>query len=73
LAEGVHQVGIKRNGKRGARATAVTFCDFEAVPLTSRLTFYTRFGDVIVDIAYAVLGVYFLLALRKKYGIGRTR
>jgi apolipoprotein N-acyltransferase len=39
----------------------------ESVPLTNRPTFYTRFGDLIVDISYGVLGIFLLMVLRKKY------
>src|SRR5215472_11879286 len=41
----------------------------ESVPLTSDLTFYTRFGDLIVYVSYVVLGLYLLVAIGKKYGI----
>jgi apolipoprotein N-acyltransferase len=37
------------------------------VPVTSTLTFYTRYGDLIVNISYAALGIFFLAALKKKY------
>jgi apolipoprotein N-acyltransferase len=39
----------------------------ESVPLTNGLTFYTRFGDLIVDISYGVLGIFLLVALKRKY------
>lgn len=39
----------------------------ESVPLTNRLTAYTRFGDLIVYISYGVLGLFLFMALRKKY------
>jgi apolipoprotein N-acyltransferase len=47
----------------------------ESIPLTERLTFYTRFGDLIVYISYGVLGVYLLIAVAKRYSaaIGRWR
>ena len=41
----------------------------ESVPLTSDLTLYTRFGDLIVYVSYFVLGLYLLVAIGKKYGI----
>jgi len=41
----------------------------ESVPLTNQLTFYTRFGDLVVNISYGVLGIFLLMALRKKYSI----
>ena len=41
----------------------------EPVPLTDRLTFYTRFGDLIVYISYGVLAVWLTAALAKKYKI----
>jgi len=41
----------------------------ESVPLTNDLTFYTRFGDLIVYVSYVVLGLYLLVAIGKKYGI----
>jgi apolipoprotein N-acyltransferase len=37
----------------------------DTVPVTTGLTFYTRFGDLIVYFSYAALAVFFLLALRK--------
>lgn len=36
------------------------------VPVTDKLSFYTRFGDLIVYVSYAALGGFFLLALKKK-------
>lgn len=39
------------------------------IPLTTQLTFYTRFGDLIVYVSYGVLGLFLLLALRKKYSV----
>ena len=36
------------------------------VPVTSTLTFYTRCGDLIVNVSYAALGIFFLAALKKK-------
>lgn len=47
----------------------------ESIPLTDRLTFYTRFGDLIVYISYGVLGLYLLIAVAKRYSavIGRWR
>ena len=41
----------------------------ETVPLTNRLTFYTRFGDLIVYLSYCILGLYLLVAIAKKLGI----
>ena len=41
----------------------------DSVPLTSRLTLYTRFGDLMVYISYAILALYVLTAIGKKYGI----
>jgi apolipoprotein N-acyltransferase len=41
----------------------------ESIPLTNGLTFYTRFGDLIVYISYAILALYLLIAIGKKYGI----
>jgi apolipoprotein N-acyltransferase len=41
----------------------------ESVPLTNDLTFYTRFGDLIVYVSYVVLGLYLLVAIGKKYDI----
>jgi apolipoprotein N-acyltransferase len=38
----------------------------QKVPITDKLTFYTRFGDLIVYVSYTALGGFFLLALRKK-------
>ena len=38
----------------------------QRVPVTDTLTFYTRYGDWIVYLSYATLGVYLSLALRKK-------
>jgi apolipoprotein N-acyltransferase len=37
----------------------------DTVPLTIGLTFYTRFGDLIVYLSYAALALFFLFALRK--------
>jgi apolipoprotein N-acyltransferase len=39
------------------------------VPVTQRLTFYTRFGDLILYLSYPVLVGFFLMALAKKYSI----
>jgi apolipoprotein N-acyltransferase len=41
----------------------------ERIPLTSHLPFYTRFGDLIVYVSYGVLGLYILMALRKKCSV----
>jgi apolipoprotein N-acyltransferase len=41
----------------------------ESVPLTRHLTFYTRFGDVIVYVSYGVLGLYLLAAIGRKFDI----
>jgi apolipoprotein N-acyltransferase len=41
----------------------------DSVPLTVNLTFYTRFGDLIVYVSYAVLALYLLKAIGKRYGI----
>ena len=38
-----------------------------SIPLTNRLTVYTRFGDLIVYFSYGVLGLFLFMALRKKY------
>jgi apolipoprotein N-acyltransferase len=38
----------------------------EPIPLTNDLTFYTRFGDLIVYVSYVVLGLYLLVAIGKK-------
>lgn len=38
----------------------------ERVPITGTLTFYTRFGDLIIYVSYAALGAYLLMAVRKK-------
>jgi len=45
----------------------------ETVPLTTKLTFYARFGDLIVYISYGVLGTYVLMALRKKFSIAISK
>jgi apolipoprotein N-acyltransferase len=47
----------------------------ETIPLTNRLTFYTHFGDLIVYISYGVLGLFLLMAVRKKRfkGIAKRR
>ena len=37
------------------------------IPLTAQLTFYTRFGDLIVYVSYAALGLFLFMALKKKY------
>jgi apolipoprotein N-acyltransferase len=37
----------------------------DTIPLTIGLTFYTRFGDLIVYLSYAALALFFLFALRK--------
>ena len=37
------------------------------IPLTDQLTFYTRFGDLIVYVSYAALGLFLFIALKKKY------
>ncbi len=39
------------------------------IPLTQKLTFYTRFGDMIVYLSYGVLGLFLLMAFRKKYSV----
>lgn len=39
------------------------------IPLTQRLTLYTRLGDVIVYISYAVLGLLLVLVLKKRYSV----
>ena len=39
------------------------------IPLTAQLTFYTRFGDLIVYVSFAVLGLFLCMALKKKYGV----
>jgi apolipoprotein N-acyltransferase len=39
------------------------------IPLTNKLTIYTRSGDMIVYLCYGVLGLFLLMALRKKYSI----
>ncbi len=36
------------------------------IPLTEKPTFYTRFGDMIVYLCYGVLGLFLLMALKKK-------
>jgi apolipoprotein N-acyltransferase len=41
----------------------------ESVPLTSDLTFYSRFGDVIVYVSFGTLLVYLVLAFAKRYGV----
>lgn len=38
------------------------------IPLTAELTFYTRFGDLIVYVSFAALGLFLFMALKKKYG-----
>jgi apolipoprotein N-acyltransferase len=38
----------------------------QKVPITGTLTFYTRYGDLVVYVSYAVLGLFFLAALKKK-------
>ena len=38
----------------------------QKVPFTDTLTFYTRYGDLIVYVSYAVLGLFFLAAFKKK-------
>jgi len=43
-----------------------------SIPLTDRLTFYTRFGDLVVYISYCILGLYLLVAITKKLGIVKT-
>jgi apolipoprotein N-acyltransferase len=47
------------------------------VPMTDGLTFYTRFGDLIVYLSYGVLGTYFLIAVTRKlfvsFSPGRIR
>jgi apolipoprotein N-acyltransferase len=40
-----------------------------SITLTANLTFYTRFGDLIVYVSYAVLALYLLKAIGKKYRI----
>jgi apolipoprotein N-acyltransferase len=42
----------------------------QKVPITDKLSFYTRFGDLIVYVSYTALGGFFLLALKKKTWIG---
>jgi apolipoprotein N-acyltransferase len=39
----------------------------QGVPVTDRLTFYTRFGDLIVYVSDAALGLFLLMALKKKF------
>lgn len=39
----------------------------ETIPLTQTLTFYTRFGDLIVYLSYGVMGAFAIAALLKKY------
>jgi apolipoprotein N-acyltransferase len=41
----------------------------ESIPLTNRLTFYTRFGDLIVYISYCVLALYLIMTLRERFGM----
>ncbi|PYV75243.1 MAG: apolipoprotein N-acyltransferase [Acidobacteria bacterium] len=38
----------------------------QRVPVTDRLTFYTRFGDLVVYVSYGALGLFLLMALKKK-------
>ena len=38
----------------------------QRVPVTDRLTFYTRFGDLIVYVSYAALGLLQLMAVNRK-------
>jgi apolipoprotein N-acyltransferase len=45
----------------------------QKIPITDKLTFYSRFGDLIVYVSYTALGGFFLLALRKKMRTGGTR
>ena len=42
----------------------------ERIPLTRTLTFYTRYGDLIVYVSYGVIGAFALKALLKKYAGG---
>jgi apolipoprotein N-acyltransferase len=37
------------------------------VPMMPNLTFYTRFGDIVVYLSYGALGLFLLMALRKKF------
>jgi apolipoprotein N-acyltransferase len=39
------------------------------IPLTAQLTFYTRFGDLIVYVSFAALGLFLIMALKKKYAV----
>jgi apolipoprotein N-acyltransferase len=41
----------------------------DTIPLTTRLTFYTRHGDLIVNISYGVLGIFLLIAVTKRYSM----
>jgi apolipoprotein N-acyltransferase len=45
----------------------------ERIPLTHTLTFYTRYGDQIVYLSYAVIVAFAIMALRKKYSLRRNR
>lgn len=45
----------------------------ESIPLTTSLTFYTRFGDLMVYISYTVLAFYLLIAIAKRYGIVKSQ
>jgi apolipoprotein N-acyltransferase len=45
----------------------------ERIPLTHTLTFYTRYGDLIVYLSYAVISAFAIIALRKKYSLRRNR
>ena len=42
----------------------------ERIPLTRTMSFYTRYGDLIVYVSYAVIGVFAVKALRKRYAGG---
>jgi apolipoprotein N-acyltransferase len=42
------------------------------VPLTDRLSLYTRYGDLVVYLSYAVLAIYLLFAIDKKQGFVRS-
>lgn len=39
----------------------------QRVPVTDNLTFYTRHGDLIIYICYAAMGLFLIMALRKKF------
>ena len=42
----------------------------ERIPLTRTMSFYTRYGDLIVYVSYAVIGAFAVKALRKRYAGG---